>query len=61
MGITLSYIVIILGVILVVLSFILFKRKGEAELSRSIANVPIFWVGAVAVVIGTILRLFVFR
>ena len=32
MGITLSYIVIILGVILVVLSFILFKRKGEAEL-----------------------------
>lgn len=62
MGIIISYIVIILGIVGLIFSFILFKRRGgEVELSRSIANVPIFWVGLILLVIGIILRLGVFR
>ena len=62
MGQWISYGVILLGVIGVILSFIFFKRKGgEVELSRSIANVPIFWVGIVVIVVGLILRFGVFK
>jgi len=62
MGIIISYVVIILGIIGLVFSFILFKRRGgEVELSRSIANVPVFWVGLILLIIGIILRLGVFK
>ena len=56
MGIIVSYGIILLGVIGLILSFIFFKRKsGEVELSRSIANVPVFWIGLILTIVGVIL------
>lgn len=52
-----GYIVLILGLILILVAAVTYKRKGEAEISQSLIEVPIFKIGIVLVILGLVLKL----
>lgn len=52
-----GYIVLILGLILILVAAVTYKRKGEAEISQSLIEVPIFKIGIVLVLLGLVLKL----
>lgn len=52
-----GYIVLILGLILILVAAVKYKRKGEAEISQSLIEVPIFKIGIVLVLLGLVLKL----
>lgn len=52
-----GYIVLILGLILILVAAVTYKRKGEAEISQSLIEVPIFKIGIVLGLLGLVLKL----
>lgn len=52
-----SWVLIIAGVITIILSLFTFRRKGESELSSNVIETPMFRIGAVAGIIGIILKI----
>lgn len=48
---------LIVGLIMILIAVVTYKRKGEAEISQSLIEVPIFKLGIVLVLIGLILKL----
>lgn len=48
---------LIVGLIMILVAAITYKRKGEAEISQSLIEVPVFKLGIVLVLIGLILKL----
>lgn len=57
MGALITWALVIIGIILIVLSATLFKRKGEAEISSSITSVPTFKIGLALIIIGIIAKI----
>lgn len=57
MSISISYIGIAIGALIMLAGATLFRRKGEAEISTSITAVPAFKVGAVLLIISIIARI----
>lgn len=54
---TVAWIVLIVGVVLIMASFLIFKRKGEFELSSNVTETPTFRIGAIAVAIAILARI----
>ena len=52
-----TWAIIIVGALLILISALTFKRKGEAELSSNITETPLFRVGAVVVIVGIVAKL----
>ncbi len=52
-----GYTVLIVGLILILVAAVTYKRKGEAEISQSLIEVPIFKIGIVMVLLGLVLKL----
>lgn len=48
---------LILGIVFILIASITYKRKGEAEISQSLIEVPLFRLGVAFVVVGLILKL----
>lgn len=48
---------LILGIMFILIASITYKRKGEAEVSQSLIELPLFRLGAALVIIGLILKL----
>jgi hypothetical protein len=51
-----TWITLVVGLILIVLGMTMFRRKGEAELSQSITEVPAFILGCVVTILSVILK-----
>lgn len=54
-----GYAVLFVGIVLVIVAVLTYKRKDEAEVSQSLIEVPYFKVGIVAIIIGIIMKLLV--
>lgn len=55
----LSWIPLMIGFILIVYSFVSFRRKGESEISESAVSMPQFKIGVVLVIITIILKVII--
>ena len=52
-----GYILLILGIALILVAVITYKRKGEAEVSQSLIEVPSFKMGIVVVILGILVKI----
>lgn len=52
-----SWVTIIVGVVIILISMLTFKRKGEAELSANVIETPMFRIGAVIAIIGILIKI----
>lgn len=48
---------LIVGLIMILIAAVTYKRKDEAEISQSLIEVPVFKLGIILVLVGLILKL----
>lgn len=48
---------LIIGLIMILVAAVTYKRKGEAEISQSLIEVPLFRIGIVLVLIGLLIKM----
>lgn len=53
----LSWLPLLVGSILIVYSFVSFRRKGESEISESAVSMPQFKIGIVLIIITIIIKI----
>lgn len=53
----LGYVFLVLGIVLIIVAAATYRRKGEAEISQSLIEVPIFRLGCVLVLLGLVVKL----
>lgn len=56
MGIV-GYVVLLLGIVFILVAATTYRRKGEAEISESLVEVPLFRAGVAFVIVGLVLKL----
>lgn len=54
---TLSWILLVAGAIVLVAGFVTYRRRGEAEVSGSMAGTPTFKIGAIMMIIAVIIKI----
>lgn len=52
-----GYVVLIIGIISILIAAITYKRKGEAEISQSLVEIPLFKFGVLMVMLGLVMKL----
>lgn len=48
---------LLLGIIFILVAAISYKRKGEAEVSQSLIEAPLFRLGVAMILVGLVLKL----
>lgn len=52
-----GYVFLLLGIISILIAFISYKRKGEAEISQSLIEIPLFRFGVAIILLGLVIKL----
>lgn len=52
-----GYVCLGLGILAILIAAVTYKRKGEAEISQSLIEVPVFKIGIIVCIIGLVLKI----